>query len=402
MKKDLKARFSNVIIYQDLFEKESNSDKRVFHALAGECIDNSIYLYGIDNNSICKIYTDKGNMEIWYGDNDKPYCEEYLYIKSISYDHIICFISEKAEKVLKFDTNTGKKEWIPFDGNALDFEPALYEGLLFLLPMGYSKKLICIDIENNSVKYFPTNYESQLSRKYQRERYLFGKAILVKDCIYRGSFLEPCIQKYNIVTGQFEYIEIKKFSHPIKSMSFDGEYFWILSKKGTIIRWNEKDNIIIFRVDLAEETKKQEMQYTFCSYINGMVYILEKMGACILELDVKKEILLSYDCNQIPGFELKCNGGQAFAEQIRVDFEGAVYFFPFYANGVIVKAKNGSVYFYKTETARGLKIANEQPVHNESTSTLNYFCENVQKADENIMKQACTGAKILHNVLKFV
>ena len=161
------------ILLQDSFIEEiDKAELRTIYALAGECIENKIYLYSIYSNSICKIDTTTGNIEVEYGDYKSPYYEAYLYFKSIIYQQTICFISEKEEKLLKFDTITGKKEWIYFEGNGIEYEPALCESMLFLMPVWYSEELICINLIDNSVKYIPTNYSVQLNHSLQAEQYI--------------------------------------------------------------------------------------------------------------------------------------------------------------------------------------------------------------------------------------
>lgn len=404
MKKNLEAKFSNIIVYQDSFDDEMDKvDLRTIHTLTGEDIGNKIYLFSIDNNTICKIDKVSGNIEVEYGDDKRLCFEEYLYLKSVVYQHMICFISDKAENVLKYDTFTGKKEWIPFNGNGIDFEPALYESNLFLLPVGYSEQFICIDLINNSVKYLPTNYCAQLKDNLRAEQYIYGESLILDEWIYRGSYQEPYIQKFNIKTGVFDYVTVNNFNRSIRAISFDGEYFWILSKTdGMMICWDEKRDKIISSIDLSLVTGKKDMIYTTCFYKNGIVFIPEKKGTCILELHIKENLLVSYDCEEIPGFKMKREESQAFAEHIRLGDDGAIYFFPFNANGVLVKAKYGDVEFYKIETVKGLTIAVDQKIQNESTCTLNRFCKKLEIQNENTVNGIDIGTKIVLDICKTV
>lgn len=404
MNKNLEAKYSKIIVHQDSFDEEMDkASLRTFHTLAGECIGNRIYLYSVDNNSICKIDKTTGNIEVEYGDYKKPYCEEYLYLKSVVYQHIICFISDKAESVLKFDTITGKKEWIYFRGNATDFEPFLDESMLILLPIGYSEQLIRINLINNSVTYLPTNYSAQLKRSLQTEQYIYGEPLRIDDWIYRGCYLESYIQKFNIKTGVFEYIAVNNFNRPIRALSFDGDYFWILSKTdGMLVCWNEKNNKIMNSIDLSLESLKKGMIYTTCFYTNGIIFIPEKKGTCILELHVKDNLLEIYDCKQIPGFETKHQESQPFAERIRVGNDGAIHFFPFDSNGTVIKTKIDDVHFYKSKTAKGLDIAADQQMHNESTCTLKSFCKKAETQNESIVNDGNFGAKILLDICQTV
>lgn len=404
MKKDLEAKFSNIIVHQDSFDNEMDkADLRTIHTLTGEHIGDKIYLFNTDNNSICKIDKASGNIEVEYGDDKRLCYEEYLYLKSVVYQHMICFISDKAENVLMYDTITGKKESIPFNGNGIDFEPALYESKLFLLPVGYSEQFICIDLINNSVKYLPTNYRVQLKDNLQTEQYIYGEALILGDWIYRGSYLEPYIQKFNIKTGVFEYVTVNNFNRSIRAISFDGEYFWILSKTdGMMICWDEKNNKIMSSIDLSLATEKKNMIYTTCFYKNGIVFIPEKKGTCILELHIKENLLVSYDCEAIPGFKMKRGGSQAFAEHIRLGDDGAIYFFTFNANGVLVKTKHGDVEFYKSETVKGLNIAGDQKMQNESACTLNHFCEKLDLKNESTEYGIDIGTKIVLDICKTV
>ena len=69
MKKNLKAKFSNITVYQIPISEKSKNNKRAFHSLTGECIDNFIYLFGLDCNCICSINKNSGDMDIQYGDD---------------------------------------------------------------------------------------------------------------------------------------------------------------------------------------------------------------------------------------------------------------------------------------------------------------------------------------------
>lgn len=390
------------ILLQDYFVEEiAKAELRTIYALAGECIENKIYLYNIYNNSICKIDKTTGNIEVEYGDDKRPYYEAYLYFKSVIYKQTICFISDKEENVLKYDTITGKKEWIYFKGNGIELEPALCESMLFLMPVGYSEQLICINLIDNNVEYIPTNYSVQLNRTLQVEQYIYGKTLRLGDWIYRGSCLEACIQKFNIKTGVFEYIVVKHFKRPIRAISFDGEYFWILSQTdGMMICWDEKRNNIMTSIDLSHESGKKEMTYATCFYANGIVYIPEKNGTCILELDVKESLLVSYECKDIPGFKMNGQGNQAFGEHIRIGDDGAVYFFPLRANGVVVKTKAGCVHFYKSETVNGLGIAADQQIQNENTCTLNHFYKKLELENKRIIYESNVGLNIVRDICK--
>ena len=402
MNKNLEAKYSKIIVHQDSFDKEMDkAGLRTFHTLAGECIGNSIYLYSVNNNSICKIDKITGNIEVEYGDCKKPYYEPYLYLQSVVYQHIICFISNKAENILKFDTITEKKEWIYFKGNGIEFESVLYESMLYLLPIGYAERLICIDLTDNRVEYLPTHYSVQLNQTLRGEPYIYSIPLHFDEWVYRGSNLESRIQKFNLKSGVFEYVAVNNFNRPIRSIAFDGEYFWILSKTdGMIACWDEKENKIITSIDLSLESGKKEMLYATCFYANGIIFILEEKGTCILELNVKEFLLKSYDCMEISGFRMIYQEKQAFAEGIRLGADGAIYFFPFKANGVVVKAKNGCVYFYKSETIKCLEIAVDQQMQNESTCTLNCFCKKVKIQNRNIVNEVDIGTKILLDICK--
>ena len=279
-----------------------------------------------------------GHIEVEYGDYERPFCKEYLYTNSIVYKQIIYFIPNRSNDILKYDTITNEKVRISHKGNSIDYEPVIYANKLFLLPIGYSDELICININNNSVSYLPSNYSYQLNQRFIGEHFIFGKALQVGNYVYRGSYLE------------------------------------LSNIDGLIVRWEEITNKIVYSLDLSAETQKEGMLYSSCVYRSGIVYIPEKKGTCLLELCVKENILYVYDCKKISGFALKRENMQMFADQIRVGNEGSLYFFPFFSNGVVIKRKDGTVYFYNTATAKGLKIANDHIIQNESSSTLNYFC----------------------------
>ena len=99
---------------------------------------------------------------------------------------------------------------------------------------------------------------------------------------------------------------------------------------------------------------------------------------------------------------MNAQGSQAFGEHIRIGSDGAVYFFPFRANGVVAKTKTDDVHFYKSETAKGLGIAADQQIQNENTCTLNQFCEKLGLKKECIENKSNIGIKIVRNICKTV
>ena len=169
-----------------------------------------------------------------------------------------------------------------------------------------------------------------------------------------------------------------------------------------MICWDEKNDKIIISIDLSSATEKTDMIYTTCFYENGIVLIPEKNGTCILELHIKENLLVSYDCKEIPGFKIKRQKSQAFAEHIRLGNDGAIFYFPFHANGVLMKTKEGDVVFYKSETVKGLNIAGDQKLQNESTCTLNCFCEKLELQNEKTINGIDIGTKIVLDICKTV
>lgn len=396
----LEKDFGNVLIYHDVQKKDNIEYIYAVHALTGECIGNKLYMFSIENNSLCVVNTETGRLDIEYGDRTKSYSQEYLYIRSISYADNIFFISNRNQNILKYNVQSNRKEILYFENEIMDYVPVVYCGILYLLPMGYSERFIQIEIKTNKITYGLTNYKKQLAKKLTNELFIFGKPELIGEFVYRGSFLEPTIQKMHIRTGICEYISIKGFGQPIRSITFDGNYFWILSKNDSKIGlWNEKNNNVDFVIDIALETRKKNTLYAYCKYFDGKIYIIEKNSSCILQFDIKNRTLINYDCNNIHGFKLKKEGGQGFAEEIRVDSEGTLYFFPFWSNGVVAKKIDGSICFYKTETDKMLRLAEHDSICNESTQTLKNFCGMSSKLNKKNEGSLKIGRSILKTVL---
>lgn len=197
-------------------------------------------------------------------------------------------------------------------------------------------------------------------------------------------------------TGIFEYIKVNYFDHPIQNITFDGKYFWILSgNDGTLVSWDEKANNIVFSCNIAKETESPQMTYAQCEYYNGIIYILEKRGACIIEIDIKKNTFSYFNCSQIAGFELK---GQAFSEFIKTDEFGTIYFLPYQSNGIVSKDKAGNIHFYITENDKILELVEEQQ-QNENICTLYHFNERLQKIDKKTERDTNLGQSILNTVI---
>lgn len=391
------AKFSNVVVFSDS-QKKQESNHWIYHALAGECFANKIYLSSIDNNTICIIDKNTGNMEIQYCDVTKLLYEECLYVRSVLCGTYIFFVSNRTQSVIKFDINTCQKDLICLNNaDTKLFEPIIYKKDLYLLPWDFSEQIVCIDTESNCVsyKFHPINYKILLNKGIQKREIILGNAVIVNDCIYRGSYQTSFVQRFHIESWSFEYISIKGFNRPIEWLTFDGKYFWILSFDGQLACWDEKENEIIRKIDLETETQKQGIRYAACKHINGSIYILAKNNSCILEFKLKENMLLSFNCKEILDFETKRQNDQAFSEEIRVDPEGTVYFFPFQSNGVIAKKIDNNIHFYKTQTAKRLNIRNMQQIQNESICTLSSFCNLLQKKDPQKTNTSYNGIEIL-------
>lgn len=399
MMKYSKAKFSKITIQKDFLSEYLRNRKRTFYTLAGECVNNYIYLFGIDNNSICKIDEKTGNIDILSGDSESALCEEFLYVKSIAYEPFIYFIPYKTNKILKYDTNTGQKYYICFENDIMEYEPIICEEQLFLFPVGDSEQLICIDLKTDAISYVPTMYSLQLSQKTRSESSIFGNAVYADGYIYRGSYLNSHIQVFDVKAKRFEYIEISGFDRSIITVTYDGKYLWALSQiDGKLACWNPNIKSTVFVLDIAKISGKRNTQYAACAYYNDTLYIIEKNGTCILELKTKEDMLISYDCTEIAEFKLKMQNGQMFSESIRCNHKGSIYFFPFRANGVLVKEKNGNVYFYSTETMKMLSGKKEQQIQNECICTLNEFCNitTVSKIRENTIIKQNVGKNIIN------
>lgn len=402
MRKNLNAKFSSVSVYQMQASKKAKHAKRAFHSLTGECIEHFIYLFGIECNCICSIDMRTGNIDIQIGDDYEPVYKENLYIKSISYKKNIYFISDRGNAILKFNPITNKKQYLYFEDIAMDYIPVLNNANLILLPVGYSEKLVQIDLENSRISYLPVNYRSNLIANILGEPYIFGSAIVVNQCCYRGSYVGPYIQKFHMDSGNFEYIKVKDFNHTIKNITFDGSCFWILSyDDGTLVCWDEITNKIVSMLDLAKETKKPQMTYAECRYHDGIIYILEEKGSCIIEIDIKEKTLCCFDCMQISNFELKGQSRQAFSEFIKIDESGTIYFLPYQSNGVISKSKAGNIQFYLTENSKVLEFAGEQQ-QNENICTLCDFSEIIQRTNPKKTGQADSGQLILNRIAEIL
>ena len=396
MNKELNAKFLNVSVYQDLERENGIKKNRVFSSFASESIDNCIYMFAMKCNCICKIELESGNMDVMCGDDEYPRCTDYLYLRSVVCDNNIYFISKRKKKILKFNINTNKKDYILFKGNSIDYEPYLHENLLFLLPMGYDENYICINLSNDTVSYFPTSLKKQLDLSILTDNYIFGNGVSVGEFIYQGGMSNSIIQRLNTKTHQFDYFNIEGFDRSIRKMEFDGVYFWVLSKDdGLLIQWDYKTRKTIYSVDLTCETNNCKMLYSSCKCANDCIYITEKSGSRILELNIKSKHLNVYDCCDIPGFRITIPGKQTFAENVRVDQKGRICFFPVYANGIVILEQQRGVLFYKIENSMLLEIQNFEQVQTESVCLIENFIEKIKTINEDVVGCENVGSRIM-------
>ncbi len=399
MDKDLGAKFSDITVYEDTSRGETEHARRVFHTLAGECIGDTLYMFGTDSNSICKVDMGTGNIDIQYGNQEVACCTQYLYKESIVYGTDIYFISDKTDVVLKYNVITGQRKYICNVHENKLYTSCIYKGNLYLLPIEYSEKYICIHLKDESVHYFATKYKERFGPRISMAPYLFGNGVLIGDCIYRGSYIEPCIEIFHISSGQLEYVSLNDFHRPIRRIAYDGVYIWLLSQSdGTIARWDPVNRRVVFKVDLAGLMGTPDIMYGSFAHVEGNIYVIPTSGTYIIMISTNGNSLCCYDCGQIPGFSMREPRGQAFSDHIRADKQGTVYFFPFKANGVVAREKGGAVRFYKTETTKTIGLAAEQKEQNETTCTLEQLCRRVQSSKKDENRSPLSGKKIWENI----
>ncbi len=402
MNKNLKAQFAEITVYQDQTEQKFSSSGRVLHALAGECIGDVMYLFTSNCNSIIKVNRITGAIELQYGDEQQPYFREYLYTDSLAHEEMIYFISNKLPYIMKYDSGSGQKKYISHDGLVINYFPCRYGKRFFLLPIEYSDRIVCVDLSNDVVSYIPCSYPSSLIQvvKNANEIVLFGLGVQVGHYIYQGSRVDSTIRQFDMETGKAKYVTAGGFQRPIRQMTFDGMFFWLLSLDGLLAQWDCQKNKIIFSLDLSKKIDQQNVLYVACAYHKDAIYILESKGSCILKFNIQGKTLYQYDCSAIPGFRLKRPEKLAFSEEIRVDNKGALCFFPYLANGIFRWDTEDKVQFYLTVTNKALRKVAAQQLQTENTYSLADFCDGLSQSVMKKQKFFSIGKTIIEYFLE--
>lgn len=397
MTSNLQARFTEIRVYRDQTDKEALSSRRILHSLSGECVGDGMYLFALDCNSIIKIDRITGAVEVQYGDERQPYSRKYLYTDSFAYEGMIYFISNKLPYIMKYVPASGHKKYISHEGRLVNYLPCRYGKSLFLLPIEYSDRIVCVDMVHDTVSYLPCSYPSGILQAARRvnENLLFNQSIQVGNYVYQGSRVDNSFRRFDLEAGKAEYMTVEGFRWPIRHFAFDGECFWLLSLDGILAQWDHRKNQIIYTLNLSKESDQQNILYVACVCSKGAVYILENRDSCILKLNIQKKVLFRYDCSSIPGFKRRLPDGTAFSENIRKDDSGALCFFPYLANGILRWDTEDKVQFYLTDTAKIMGMADEQQVQTEYTCSLDSFCSRLMRDERRIKDIPCIGKEIL-------
>lgn len=381
--------------YIENYNPDFMLEERYARCLCAEVIDKKIYMYSWEYNSIFVYDEITKTVRVERGDDTALGCEKFLYLQSIEDGNIIYFVPSAALNVIKYNISDGNRKLISIRNEGKAFDPVIFGGKLYLLPIYYSDYFASIDLETEQVEYIGTHYREQFPNiKNLGEKSLFYGNTVLGHSVWRISFIGAFLQRICLDSNEIQYIELKNLKEPLRGIAFDGKYFWGAGLYGNkIYKWDPNENKIICTIAIERwEQLQKTMLFSDIYFFGNSIWVFFKRECNVVRIDPTTENIKILDFSNI--FELRFDGNeqQLFSENIRM-FEKYIYLFPYHANGIIkIDIETNEVYFEKIhiESQQLLKKISGS-ILSESICSLKKFLQRVKQSKNS----ACKNGYIL-------
>lgn len=349
---------------------------RNVRGVVGVYFERKIYLHAWEFNGILEINLESGQKTIHRGRKGASNNIGNLSSGAIVYQQKIYFMPRCAHTILKFDPRTLEYTEIIVESEQNYFNPVIVEDRLLLFPDLFSRNIPCMDLNSDIVTYRSldvSKYENLLGK--DRSVPVFSGAEQKGHLFFRACRFGPFVFKYDSLSGDGRFISIPQMDEGIVSLSFDGEFFWLLPNRGDrVIKWDSEQNRIVEIIDLKPYILGNH-KASLVKCAGEKVYFAFDTNECIVKMNCEDESVVVYNPCDIDGF-IGGNGRCSFSANVIMDEVMNLYFLPCHANGIIEIDTNGIMHYLDTSILTE-EIVNEigDSEMNEHMCSMNKFID---------------------------
>lgn len=295
-----------------------------------------------------------------------------LYFGTYVYGKKIFYLPYFLQEVAVYHLDTKKVEYILLNSKKDGALSSVnIEGCLYLLTDYYSDYMYVIDLETLAVDRRRMKEAEGISEEdkhilLDKTARFYGNQV-VGDCVYRVCYSMPVIQCCHLVSGQVVYYRLFCKNSGFRGISYDGESFWLLSKKHEdLIIWNKESNQVVCSLKYPEllRTAQQELLFYKIVYWESYMWLIPEQSNFIVKIDIFTKKMKCINIhpkgihNVLPG-TIQCY-------EYHIE-ENYLYLFPFQSNTIVCLNMIN-------DTVREIQVCFDSKEFNESHS---YKLENI-------------------------
>jgi len=222
-----------------------------------------------------------------------------LYGQIAECDGKLYFAPFSANEIGVYEIKSGVFEKIVFKKPAIDINTKYYsyakfnaitvnENYIFLMG-SYYPAIIRIDTENGNIDYF-TDWVKLLGESSNKDEPYFWKVYITGNQILLPVGKTNAVLEYDMCTGTSKIHRIGDNNNNYMDICFDGENYWVLSRKSkTIIKWNPDKNEYKEYNDYPYGFKYEEFGFAGIEYLDGFVWLIPAFANMAIKINVEND-----------------------------------------------------------------------------------------------------------------
>lgn len=238
---------------------------------------NCIFTMDLDTNQV-KLIAEIPNNYIFTNN-------EFSSIKVVN-NYII--LTPLNNKIVRYDISNDKFDSIDIGTLRQKFSDSyVYNNNIYMLPR-MSNYFIKYDVNKNCI-YQNHKICNDLDKlKSDTGNFYFWKCFVINDdYLIAVSHVGNVLLKYNLKTDKYSLQRVGNTKNQYMNISYDGENYWLVSAKGNIVKWNEK-NGAINEINIEVTNFISMMDFNFsCSVIfDDYLYLFPSQSNMILKVNI--------------------------------------------------------------------------------------------------------------------
>ena len=239
-------------------------------------------------NAICMVdFNDKKIKVIDKIPDERPEIERACS-KICVIEEKIFFIPMNSENINVYNIKTGNWNKIQINNGLIKFkfmQAILFERELYLIGCFYPS-IICLNIDTYEIKYIDLPYNQFISiQKQKMLNYFRVDCAVVDSKLYLASCLENKILKYDLKTGEWEWISVGNKGNRYVGICWDGKLFCLAPFNGNyIFSWDGKGKFEKYTIDNEDIPN---FRFIGVVLIGKKVFFPAKMGKYSYRVDVE-------------------------------------------------------------------------------------------------------------------